>query len=219
MSPLEHDTLNAALERHGLELPAAHVEPLARFAHLIWDWNRRLNLTRHTDWERFVTRDLVDSLQLSPLLAPGSEVLDVGTGGGVPGVILAILREDLQISLCDSVRKKARAVDAIVRELGLNVPVHAERAESLLQDLRFDVLVTRAVGPLWKICKWFQPHWNDFDCLLAVKGPGWVAERAAARERGLLQSVHLRCVVRYPMPGSDSHSVILRLASRPPGED
>ncbi len=213
----ENDSLNAALQRHDLDLPAAQVEQLGRYGRLLWDWNQRLNLTRHTDWERFVTRDLVDSMQLSALLRPGSEVLDVGTGGGGPGLMLAILRDDLEISLCESVGKKARAVGAIVGELGLNVPVHADRAERLLEDLRFDVLVTRAVGPLWKLCKWFQDHWEDFDCLLAVKGPGWVAERAAARERGLLKPVHLRCAVQYAMPGTDSHSVILRLEARRTG--
>jgi 16S rRNA (guanine527-N7)-methyltransferase len=136
-----------------------------------------MNLTRHTTWDKFVGRDLLDSLQLSQLLEPGQEVLDVGTGGGVPGIVLAILRDDVEISLSESVQKKARVVQEMVRQLDLPCAVYAERAEKLLEDLRYDVLVARAVGPLWKMCKWFQNHWNDFGCLLAVKGPGWVEER------------------------------------------
>ena len=209
----EPDSLPSALARHDLQLPPDQVQCLAKYCELLWKWNQRLNLTRHTDWERFVTRDLIDSLQLSQLLEPGREVLDIGTGGGVPGVVLAVLRDDLEISLCESVGKKARAVQAIVRELDLSVPVHAERVEHLLEDLRFDVLVARAVGPLWKLCKWLQPHWQDFDYLLAVKGPRWVEERAAARERGLLKSVDLRRVASYRMPGTESESVILRIQS------
>jgi 16S rRNA (guanine527-N7)-methyltransferase len=214
LSHPEDDTLQSALARYDLQLPRARVQRLERYGQLLWEWNDRLNLTRHTDWERFVTRDVIDSLQLSQLLEPGREVLDVGTGGGVPGVVLAILRDDLKISLCESVDKKARAVGTIVRELELPVPVYPDRAEQVLEDLRFDILIARAVGPLWKICKWLQPHWRDFDYLLAVKGPRWVEERAAARERGLLKSVDLRCAANYRMPGTESESVSLKLQAR-----
>jgi 16S rRNA (guanine527-N7)-methyltransferase len=208
---IDDHSLEQALSHYGISLPDAQVERLDRYCRLLWDWNDRLNLTRHTTWDKFVTRDLVDSMQLSQLLQPGQQVLDVGTGGGVPGVVLAILRDDIDVSLCESVQKKARVVQEIARQLDLPCAVHAERAEKLLEDLRYDVLVARAVGPLWKMCKWFQNHWQEFGYLLAVKGPGWIDERAAARERGLLQHVQLRRVASYPMPGTDSESVILRL--------
>ena len=86
--------------------------------------NEKINLTRHTDYEKFVARDVVDSLALEPFLDSGDAVLDVGTGGGVPGVVLAIVRPDLKVSLCDSVAKKAKAVAAIVEQLGLKMAVH-----------------------------------------------------------------------------------------------
>ena len=207
----DSDTLRQAIARYNLELTEAQIGQLERYCRLLWEWNDRLNLTRHTTWDKFVARDLIDSLQLSQLLSAGQEVLDVGTGGGVPGIVLAILRDDLDISLCESVQKKARVVEEFVQQLELPCAVHAERAEKLLDDFRYDVLVARAVGPLWKMCKWFQHHWHNFGCLLAVKGPGWVDERAAARERGLLKEVSLRKVVAYPMPGTNSESVILRL--------
>ena len=98
--------------------------------------------------EKFVDRDVVDSYQLSQLLEQGERVLDVGTGGGVPGVVLAILRPDLSVSLCESTQKKARAVEAIVSELGLRVPVFPNRAEEVLEITTFDTLVARALAPL-----------------------------------------------------------------------
>ncbi|MCL4200897.1 MAG: 16S rRNA (guanine(527)-N(7))-methyltransferase RsmG [Pirellulaceae bacterium] len=205
------DSLEQALARYEISLAPPQIERLDRYCRLLWDWNEKLNLTRHTTWDKFVARDLVDSLQLSQLLEPGQEVLDVGTGGGVPGIVLAILREDVEVSVCESVQKKARAVQEMVGQLDLPCAVYAERAEKLLEDLRYDVLVARAVGPLWKMCKWFQNYWHEFGCLLAVKGPGWVEERAAARERGMLKQVKLRRVASYPMPGTDSESVILRI--------
>ena len=110
------------LARHDLELPPPQIARLDQYCRLLWDWNSKINLTRHTDFEKFVTRDLVDSQAFARFLSPGETVLDVGTGGGVPGVVLAILRDDLQISLSESVGKKARAVADIVEKLGLSIP-------------------------------------------------------------------------------------------------
>ena len=211
-------TLEAALARYEVQLAEQQAESLERYCQLLWAWNDKLNLTRHTDYDKFVSRDLVDSLQISHLLEPGQTVLDVGTGGGVPGIVLAILRPDLRLSLCESVGKKALAVADIVRALALSLPVHHDRAEKVVEHHRFDVLVARAVGPLWKICKWFQPSWHEFGCLLAIKGPRWVEERGEARHRGLLRSVELRKAASYRMPGTDSESVILRLRAKSPGQ-
>ena len=112
------DNLSAALARHEIELLAAQVGLLERYCELLWDWNTKINLTRHTDYEKFVARDLVDSLAFAQFLEPKEKVLDVGSGGGVPGVVLAIVRGDLQVSLSESVAKKARVLDDIVGRLG-----------------------------------------------------------------------------------------------------
>ena len=211
MTAAETDSLSAALARHSFDLPADQVAALERYCHLLWDWNSKLNLTRHTDYEKFVARDVLDCLELSKMLKPGEEVFDLGTGGGVPGIPLAILRPDLVVSLCESVAKKAQAVDSIVQALELPIPVFAGRAEDLMQDFRFDTVVARAVGPLWKICLWLEPHWTSFGRLLAIKGPRWVEERAEARHKGYMQNLELRVVSTYPMPGADGESVILQI--------
>ncbi len=211
MNETTDNSLEAALRRYEMQLPEDQIRQLDQYCRLLWQWNTKLNLTRHTDFDRFVSRDLLDSTQLGLLLAQNCEVLDVGTGGGVPGIVLAIIRPDLDVSLAESVGKKAKVVEEMVRSLKLPVAVHHERAEEVLDDLRFDTLVARAVGPLWKMCKWFRPHWHSFGCLLATKGPNWTAERAEARAKGLLNGVELRNVATYPMPGTHSDSVILRL--------
>lgn len=206
-------TLEEALEKYSISMEGYQIEMLRDYCELLWQWNQRMNLTRHTDYDRFVSRDLVDTLELADLIDTGVEVLDFGTGGGVPGVPLAIIRPDLQVSLCESVGKKASAVDDMVQKIGLPVPVMNVRVEKLLEDLNYDVLVCRAVGPLWKLGLWLEPHWHLFGQLLAIKGPSWTEERKEARHRGYMQNVKLRKIHSYPMIGTESESHILKLWS------
>jgi 16S rRNA (guanine527-N7)-methyltransferase len=199
------------MAEHGIELAADRIALLDRYCTLVWEWNTRLNLTRHTDYQKFVTRDLVDSLAFSRFLAPGERVLDVGTGGGVPGVVLAILRPELPIALCESVGKRARAVSDIVARLGLSTPIHACRAEDLLAEMRFQTLLIRAVARLHRLLEWFRPRWDQFDRMLVLKGPAWIEERGEARHLGLLHGLALRKLASYPLIGTESESVLLQV--------
>jgi len=205
------DNLPDVLAECGIELPEAQLKRLEQYAQLLWEWNAKLNLTRHTDWRKFVTRDLVDTLAFSEFLAAGERVLDVGTGGGVPGVPLAILRPDLTVSLSESVKKRAHAVADIVGRLRLDVPVYESRAEDVLAGHPQNTLLVRAVAPLAKLLRWFRPHFDCFDRLVVLKGPAWSEERGEARHLGLLKNVALRKLKSYAMPGSDSQSVLLQL--------
>jgi 16S rRNA (guanine527-N7)-methyltransferase len=208
------DELLAALTEHQIELPAAQIDSLGQYCTLLWQWNAKLNLTRHTDYQKFVGRDVLDSLAFAQVLAQKEKVLDVGTGGGVPGVILAILRPDLNVWLCDSVGKKAEAVADIVAQLRINVPVIHGRAQDLLGPSVYNSLLVRAVGRLTAILQWFRPHWQHFDRLLALKGPAWIEERGEARHRGLLGDLALRKLASYPMPGTESESVLLQICPK-----
>jgi 16S rRNA (guanine527-N7)-methyltransferase len=209
------DTLAAALVRYGIEFQPDQIAALDRYVARLWDWNGRLNLTRHTTYEKFVARDVVDSCQLAQLLEPNERVLDVGTGGGVPGAVIAILRPDVHVVLCESVAKKAKAVAAIAQEAGVPAKVHHARAEALLENGRFETLLVRAVAPLAKLLTWFKPHWKNIGRLLVIKGPNWVEERGEARHRGLFKGIQLRKRATYPLSGTDSESVILEIQ---PGE-
>ncbi len=210
----DNDTLAAALARHRIDLTEEQTVLLDRYARALWEWNEKLNLTRHTTYEKFVTRDVVDAQWLEQFLDSAERVLDVGTGGGVPGVILAILRPDLEVALAESVAKKARAVEDIVRQIALPIRVHHARAEDLLADHEFDTLVIRAVAPLDKLLTWFKPRWNSFRRILVVKGPAWVNEQAAARTLGLLRNLEINTLASYPLPGTESQSVILEIKAR-----
>jgi 16S rRNA (guanine527-N7)-methyltransferase len=206
-------------DRLGLVVSPEATQRLAAYAASLWAWNERLNLTRHLDAEAFVCRDVADAAALAPHLANGERVLDVGTGGGVPGVILAILRPDLRVELCDSVAKKARAVGEIVREAGLTIPVHAATGQALAASRpagadRFDTLVVRAVAPLGTLLGWVDPVAGSSGRLLVVKGPRWEEERDDARFRGLTKRVTIRRIASWPIRGRDHESVLLEILPR-----
>lgn len=215
--PQQTDALKEMLRAQQIDATEEQVEKLDQYRRLLWSWNERMNLTRHTTLEKFVDRDVVDSYQLSKLLERGERVLDVGTGGGVPGVVMAILRPDLSVSLCESTQKKARAVQSITTDLGLAIRVYPNRAEEVLEITTFDTLVARAVAPLTKALGWLQPHWDAFDRLLLIKGRAWIEERDEARNAGLMRGLELRKAATYETPRSGAESVILSVHSNSRG--
>lgn len=211
--PADSQALAKVLADAAITLPADQIEALDTYRRLLWEWNERMNLTRHTTLEKFVTRDVADAVELAKLLGRGERVLDVGSGGGVPGVILAIVRPDLRVSLCESVKKKAAALAEITAQLGAETPVYPSRVENLLEATTFDTLVARAVAPMRKMLWWLHPRWGSFDRLLLIKGRSWVDERGEARHHGLLKGLELRKAAEYVTPRTDAVSVILSITA------
>lgn len=203
--------LQECLIRNQISLDEVAVEKLARYCELLWKWNQKINLTRHVDVETFVHRDVIDTLQLSNHLPENTSLLDVGSGGGVPGIPLAILRPDLQIDLAESVGKKAKVLETIVRKLRLKTGVYGKRAEDILKKKKYDVLTIRAVASLRKLMFWFQQQRSAFGSMVLIKGPRWTEERDEATAEGLMEGVDCEVLQSYPIPGRDQDSVILKV--------
>ena len=206
-------TLEETLAEYGISLFPEQIRQLDRYFHLRNEWNAQMNLTRHTDYRKFVGRDIVDTLSFARVLQPDEVVLDVGTGSGVPGIVLAILRPDLQIALCESVGKRARAVADMCEKLELPLPVLMGKAENFLAagGWEFHSLVVRAVATLLELMRWFKPYWSCFDRMLLLKGPTWVEERGQARHYGVMHGYALRVVDRYTIPETGAESVLLQV--------
>lgn len=128
----------------GLDLDSDSIMRLLRYVELLSRWNRRFNLTGTRAPEQIVTRHLLDSLSVTPHLR-GDRVLDAGTGAGLPGMILAVARPQLQFTLLDSAGKKTRFCIQAAADLGLgNVTVVRARLEDFQPQQRFSCLVSRA---------------------------------------------------------------------------
>jgi 16S rRNA (guanine527-N7)-methyltransferase len=157
VQPLEptREFLNAAAAL-GLEFEPGDAPRLGAYLALLLEANQSFNLTAVTDPAQVWMRHILDSLTLLPLLAElpqGAEVIDVGSGGGLPGVPLAITLPRLRFTLLEATGKKAQFLRRVAAELGLaNVAVLNQRAEKAGQDPahreRYDAAVARAVGPL-----------------------------------------------------------------------
>ncbi len=203
---------------HGFRCARNQAVQLDHYRRELWEWNEKINLTRHLTIEKFIDRDLQDSLMLERFIDQETRVLDVGAGGGVPGMILSILRPDLALTLSESVAKRAKVLQSIADAVGSNARIVHARAENILVDESFDALTIRAVARLHKILSWFGPHWRSIGQILLVKGPAWVEERLESREAGLLRDLELRILLRYPCPPvaseSGMESLILRVSKR-----
>jgi len=140
--------LAEGLEGLGLALPEDARRKLLAFIDLLAKWNRTYNLTAIREPERMVSYHLIDSLAVLPHL-PAGTLVDVGSGGGVPGIPLAIARPDLRVTLNDSNHKKGAFMQQAVIELGLaNVGVHIGRAQEWRPGKLFDGAISRAFAEL-----------------------------------------------------------------------
>jgi 16S rRNA (guanine527-N7)-methyltransferase len=146
--PITANQVLAAAERWGLlqTLPGPGIgaERLASYGNLLLHWNTRLSLTAIRDEAELVERHLMEGVFAAEHHPAGNLGLDFGSGTGVPGIPIAICRENLQITLAESHRKKAAFLQEVMRVLGLKAAVHSGRAETLAAGT-FDAVWMRAV--------------------------------------------------------------------------
>ncbi|HJV86681.1 MAG TPA: 16S rRNA (guanine(527)-N(7))-methyltransferase RsmG [Noviherbaspirillum sp.] len=164
-------TLIEGVRALSLDLNDAQFAQLMDYLALLAKWNAVYNLTAVRDPAQMVTQHLLDSLAAVPAFAGAKNVLDVGAGGGLPGIALAIARPDMQVSMIDTVHKKTAFLTQVKAELGLaNVTVHTMRVEQLRVPEKFDVITSRAFAELGDFVNWSGHLLKEGGRFIAMKG-------------------------------------------------
>jgi 16S rRNA (guanine527-N7)-methyltransferase len=171
----DHDALAAVLHQ-GIKDMALEVTPeqqtkLMAYLQLMHKWNAVYNLTSLRDPRQMVTHHLLDSLAAVPAFANARNVLDVGAGGGLPGIVLAITRPDMNVSMIDTVHKKTAFLTQVKAELSLtNVTVHTMKVQDLTVSDKFDVITSRAFADLSDFVNWSGHLLGEGGQFIALKG-------------------------------------------------
>ncbi|MFV0371983.1 MAG: 16S rRNA (guanine(527)-N(7))-methyltransferase RsmG [Azonexus sp.] len=203
--PSSPTALAAGLAELGLDLPATAQDKLLAFCQLLLKWNRTYNLTALRDPEQALSHHLLDSLAILPHVGDGA-LLDVGAGGGLPGIPLAIARPQLAVSLVDTVQKKTTFLQQAAIELGLpNLRVHHARVEQMAG--LYAQISSRAFAELKTFVELTRHLLAPGGRWLAMKGAYPAQEIAALPPDVVLESSH---ALRVPGLDAERHLIILK---------
>ena len=205
------EQLQALLENGGVQLDDAIYEKLMGYHKLLLEWNEKMDLTNVPE-EEMAVRHYADSLL--PLghkewFKENAKLIDVGTGAGFPGLMLAIARPDMQVTLLDAQRKRCDFLQAVCDQLELkNVTVlHARAEDGARGALRetMDLAVARAVAPLNVLCEYLVPYVKIGGYALCWKGPAVKDELAEGKKAAQLLGGKAEELVRLPIEGREHY--------------
>ncbi|WP_221793232.1 16S rRNA (guanine(527)-N(7))-methyltransferase RsmG [Oceanobacter mangrovi] len=196
-------------QKLGISLSEQQLAALMEYLQLLIKWNKAYNLTAIRDPREMVALHLLDSLAVDPLLGDARRVIDVGTGPGFPGIVLAIMNPQRQFDLLDSNGKKTRFMFQVKTALKLaNVTIINDRVEAYHPSEPFDIIVSRAFASLQDMVSWCRHLVAADGCFLAMKGLYPEDELAA-----LPADIQLLESVRLEVPGVDAQRHVLRLVA------
>lgn len=199
--------LDQGLTALGLPLSRVARERLIAYAGLLIKWNRVYNLTAIRDPQQIVSHHLLDSLAVVPHLGSATSIADVGSGGGLPGIVLAIACPQLRICSIEAVGKKASFQQQVRIELGLeNFSVVAQRVEAVKPALQFDAVISRAFSSLADFVALTRHLLRDGGTWLAMKGV-YPADEIAALPHGL----RVAAAITLDVPGLEAERNLIVL--------
>ncbi len=197
--------LSKGLADLSIQLDQEQQEKLIDYLFLLNKWNAVYNLTAVREPEKMVVQHLLDSLALAPDIKDAKHVLDVGSGGGLPGMVLAIACPETKFSLIDKVQKKGAFLNQVKAELGLlNVSVYTGSVESLEVDQLFDVITSRAFSDLKNFINLSSHLLGQGGSFIAMKGTVPLEEMEALPDGYVIEAVNPVLV-----PGLDAQRHLL----------
>ena len=179
--------MQAKANLYGVQLSSVQLSQLDKYADLLVEWNTKMNLTGITDSEGIMTRHFEDSIALLKYVDVDSrsKVIDVGTGAGFPGMVLKIIRPDLDMTLLDSLNKRIIFLNDVAEKIGVKVKTVHLRAEEggQMPEFRekYDIACARAVSNLRELAEYCIPYVKTGGKFVSMKGPNSSAELNSAR--------------------------------------
>lgn len=206
------ETVKTVFEYENLPLSEAQYKKFDTYAEMLIDWNTRMNLTAITDANGIAIKHFLDSALLLKYykIPENARVIDVGTGAGFPGIPLKILREDISLTLLDSLNKRINFLTAVNETLEFSTECIHSRAEDGAKkpELRekFDVATARAVAAMPVLCEYCLPYVKVGGIFAALKGPA--EDIDAAKPAIRLLGGEISGTERYLLPNGDERMLI-----------
>ncbi|MGL4850244.1 MAG: 16S rRNA (guanine(527)-N(7))-methyltransferase RsmG [Clostridium sp.] len=183
-----YNIMKTAAEEVSMDFNEDKYEKFIKYMRLVQEWNQKINLTAITEDNEFITKHFIDCIKAfkSSELKNAKTIIDVGTGAGFPGLPIAIMNEDVEVTLLDSLNKRVNFLNLVVKELGLKnvVTIHSRAEDGARQKgLRenFDVATSRAVANMAVLSEFCLPYVRVGGFFVALKGPAIEEELAGSK--------------------------------------
>lgn len=194
---------------YGYNLTEIQEQKFDEFYKLLEEWNYKIDITKIVETEEVYIKHFLDSLLItkSGIIEKNQNIIDIGTGGGFPGIPLKIYNDTLKFVLLDSLKKRINFLDVVVEKLNLDnvVPLHG-RAEELArkEGIResFDIATSRAVAPMQTLLEYCLPFVKVGGYFIAMKGPNYKEELKNSKSAIKLLGGMLDRVIEYELPNN-----------------
>ena len=210
------DELKVAATEYGLNLTEDQISAFNKYYELLYEWNKKINLTAITEPKDVAIKHMVDSLSCfkADLFKENTSLIDVGTGAGFPGLPLKIFYPSLKLTLLDSLNKRVKFLQLVVDELGLkDVEVIHARSEEAARNKKyrekFDLATARAVARLPIICEYCLPFVKDGGTFIALKGRQYEEEATQAQKAIKILGGEIADIMPVKLPEIDDKRAVI----------
>ena len=217
-------SLKEKLEKININVNDTQVKKFYDYMNLLIKWNEKINLTAIIEPNDIILKHFIDSITIENSIKNDSKVIDVGTGAGFPGIPLSIIRNDLKISLMDSLNKRINFLDEVIKENCLNnVDTIHSRAEELgrNKDYReqFDVATSRAVASLDVLLEYMLPFVKVGGYCICMKGSNIDEELENSKKALTLLNGKIENIIKFELPESDygRNIIVVKKTASTPG--
>jgi len=221
------DILNIACNKENIEFNEDKYSKFIKYKELIKEWNEKVNLTAIVEDSEIIKKHFVDSIKVFKFekLKNASRIIDIGTGGGFPGIPMKIVNPNSKVVLLDSLNKRINFLNEVIKELSLeNIETIHGRAEDFAKDNKFrekfDVAVSRAVANLTVLSEFCLPYVKVGGYFVALKGPAIEEEMKDAKNAIKILGGQVEKILEVDIEGSDlNHNlVVIKKIKETPGK-